>query len=129
MTGAKDDLPGKGVVWVICNGQWERAYLRAEFLQRGFQAIGHSGIMAALAALDHPDFASPDLIVVELRDLTLRRDELTALARIDVPLVALGGEVELSHSLVKEVGWKSTLRRPFTVGQVVDLVEKSLGGS
>lgn len=129
MAGAKDNLAGKGVVWVICDGQWERACLRAELLERGFQAIGHPGIAPALAALRHPNFASPDLIVVELRDLALRRDELTALARIDVPLIALGGAVELNHSFVKEVGWKSSLRRPFTVGQVVDLVETSLGGN
>ena len=112
----------KSVIWIIDSQQWPRACLRAELIERGFEAIGFIELADALAALLHPSYAQPRLIILELRDQSIGRDELNILAGLYVPIIALGGSVELNAEWVKQFHWAAVLQRPFTIGQVADLV-------
>jgi AmiR/NasT family two-component response regulator len=118
----------KPVIWIIDNQQWPRAYLRAELIERGFEAVGFIELAHALAALHHPYYTKPCLIVLELRGLSHKHDELHALAQIAIPIIALGGAVELNAEWAKQFEWAAVLQRPFTIGNVADLVEELVGG-
>jgi hypothetical protein len=117
----------KPIIWIIDSQQWPRAYLRAELIERGFEAIGFMELTHALMAFHHPIYANPCLIVLELRGLSLKGDELDTLARVGIPTVALGGAVELNAEWVKQFEWAAVLRRPFTIGNVADVVEELVG--
>lgn len=123
----KNAPPEKPAVWLISGELWPRAYLRAELLERGLEAVGFEAIADALGSLHDPRYPSPKLIVLDLHGLVLRRDELSALSRVGIPMIALGGEAELSNELVREVNWHALLKRPYTIGQVVDIIERTLG--
>jgi len=114
------------VVWIIDEEQWPRACLRAELIERGYDGVGFVNVAHALAAMGHPGMAKPCIIVLELRGLTQKRGELEGLIRYGVPIILLGGAVELNEGLVKEHEWAAVMRRPFTLGAVVDKVEKLL---
>ena len=117
----------KPVIWIIDSQQWPRAYLRAELIERGFEAIGFMELTHALMAFHHPYYAKPCLIVLELRGLSHKHDELDALAQIAIPIIALGGAVELNAEWVKQFEWAAVLQHPFTIGNVADAVEGLIG--
>ena len=119
--GAQTQEP---VVWIIGRRQWPRALLRTELIERGFEAVGYMELSHALAALRHPNVLKPSLIVLELFGLSFGRDELEALVRFEVPTVLLGGAMQLSRPFIGELEWAAVMKRPFTVGDVADLVER-----
>ena len=114
----------KPVVWIINSQHWPRAFLRAELIERGFEAIGYIALSHALAALFHPDIVKPDIVVLELREQVLKRDELEALTRKGIPTIVLGGAMELNEKLVNEFEWAASICRPFTIGAVADVIEE-----
>jgi hypothetical protein len=111
----------KPVIWIIDSQKWPRAYLRAELIERGFEAIGFIELADAFTVLLHPSYAQPRLIILELRDQSIGRDELNILAGIDAPIITLGGSMELNAEWVKQFHWAAVLQRPFTIGQIADL--------
>jgi hypothetical protein len=110
-------------IWIVSAQHWPRAYLRAELIERGFDAVGYANLSTALAALDTPGAALPALIVLELCDLSLTRNESDVLAQANIPVVLLGGAAELRSDLVEGFARAATLQRPYTVGQVADLLQ------
>jgi hypothetical protein len=108
------------LVWIIDSEQWPRALLRA---------VGFPGLGQALQELQGPSGARPWLIVLELRKQAFRRDDLYTLAREGIPVIVLGGAVELGDHLVKEFAWAAVMRRPFAIGAVAEVVEQVLGRS
>ena len=119
----------KPVVWIVDSQQWPRANLRALLIDRGFDAIGFIEFHQALAAWNDPDQPKPGILVLELHDLSPTDEELKALARLPIPLIALGGAVELNQDWIKEVKWRALIRRPVTIGQVAETIEKLLYAS
>ena len=107
------------VVWVISALQWPRACLRAELIERGFDAVGFAGLGAALASLE---VTWPAAIALDLVDLPLSEDELSALAQAGIPVVLLGGAQETAPEGRRHGAWASILQRPFTIGQAADAV-------
>ena len=91
-----DKTATKSVIWIIDRQQWPRAYLCAEFIEQGFEAIGFDILSEVIAALNDPNYLKPRLIVLDLCDLSFTQDELDALARAGIPMIALGGAVELN---------------------------------
>jgi hypothetical protein len=114
------------IVWIVSSQHWPRACLRAELIERGYDAVGFLTLARALAALRRPYRALPCVIVLELCGLALQRDELEDTGRFGVPIVVLGGAVELNTPLVSEFDWEAMVQRPFAIGQVVDVVEAIL---
>jgi hypothetical protein len=114
------------IVWIVNAQHWPRAYLRAELIERGLDAVGYEDLGDALAALHGPGAARPAVVVLELCDLSLTQDSLDALAEAEIPTILLGGAVELRSPLVRGFPWAATLQRPFTIGQAADLVAELL---
>jgi hypothetical protein len=110
------------VVWIVNRQHWPRACLRAELLERGFEAIGFTGPAPALAALVHGLYPAPAVIVIELHRLRADAAELKALERTGVACVALAGAVEADCKPIRQLTWRVFLQRPFTIGKVADQV-------
>jgi hypothetical protein len=122
-----DKTATEPVIWIIDRQQWPRAYLRVELIERGFDAIGFIELFEVITALNDPNYPKPRLIVLEIYDLSFKRDELDTLARTGIPMIVLGGSVELNEELVRNFRWVAAMRRPFTIGKVADVVEELFG--
>lgn len=119
----------KPVIWIIDSQQWPRANLRAELIERDFEAVGFSEFAHALAALYDSHSVKPRIIVLELVGLPVKKDELDVLTRTGIPVILLGGATELNGPLIRESKWAAVLQRPFTIGKVADLAEELIGRS
>jgi FixJ family two-component response regulator len=116
---------GSPVVWIVDSQHWPRAYLRAELLERGFEAVGFATLGHAVTALEHPLRGRPGVAVVELRGLGSKaREGLRDLAKRGIPVVLLGGSVEVNRKWVVEMEWAAVIERPVTIGAVADEVER-----
>ena len=116
-------------VWIVDSQHWPRACLRAELIERGYDAIGYVEIDQALAAMTSSGRPRPRVIVVELRDQVLTPPILESLADSKVPAIALAGTIELNQPLVRDFNWTALLQRPLTLGSVADAVERVLADS
>ncbi len=116
----------KRVVWIVDRQQWPRANLRALLIDRGFDAVGFVELERALTALNGPYYSKPDIIVLELNDLSPTEGELESLARLPISVIALGGAVELNQEWIRRIKWRTVIRRPVTIGQVAETIEKLL---
>jgi AmiR/NasT family two-component response regulator len=114
-------------VWVIDRQHWPRALLCGELLESGLEAVGFESLEDALAAFEGVTALQPDLIIIELKGLGVAVDEgLARLARMNLPIILLGGAVELNEEAVRSGGWTAVLKRPFTLGRVAHLVSEQL---
>jgi len=111
------------VIWIISSQHWPRVYLRAELIERGFDAVGFVDLEQALTALYHPYYVKPQMIVLDLFQLRGRQHGIPALMRFAVPTVVLGGAVELNEERVKKFDWVAVIQRPVTIGGIADMVE------
>jgi hypothetical protein len=107
-------------VWIVDSEQWPRAGLRAELIERGCDAIGYATLVEAAALLKYSGAPRPRVIVLELRDQELRREHLELLASSGIPIVLLGGAIELNHPILHKFNFASVIRRPFTLGAVAN---------
>src|SRR5438105_15757625 len=64
----------RGVIWIIDADHWPRALLRAELIERGYDAVGFVTDDDAVRVIPQ---RRPDVIVVELRHL--ERQEVATL--------------------------------------------------
>ena len=104
-----------GVVWIIDGEQWPRAMLRAELIERGFDAVGFLTVRDAIDSLPE---RHPHAIVVDLRGQPLPLVE--RLLALEVPVAIVAGLPEI-HDL-PERGWAAVLRRPVSLGEIADRV-------
>ena len=103
------------VVWIIDTEQWPRALLRAELIERGFDAVGYETVRDAIDSLpDRP----PDAIVVDLKGQPMPLVE--RLLKIGVPVIVVGGVPDIND--LPEGGWAAVLRRPVSLGEIADAV-------
>jgi len=126
------DIPEKGpgpVVWIISNQQWPRAFIRAELIERGFDAIGFEDAGQAIAAIGDKRTPKPLLLILDLRQSSVTRIQPHNLAHKKIPIVALAGNLEPDDRSVEEFGWIAILKTPFTIGDVCHLVEKEIGSA
>ena len=117
-------IPAKPAIWIIDSQQWPRAYLRAELIKRGFEVIGFVELGEAMAAPCDSEYVKPRLIVLELQGQSIAETDLKVLARFGIPAVALGGATELSDEMIKSFKWAALMQRPFSIGEVADVVEE-----
>ena len=110
------------VIWIISAEMWPRACLRAELIERGFDAVGFAGLADALAALSAPGATPPVVIALDLCDLLLTGEDLSALTRTGTPVVLLVGALDLASERFSRGAWARILPRPFTIGQAADAV-------
>ena len=111
------------VVWIIDAEHWPRALLRAEMIERGLDAVGFESVDAALAAAPS---RVPDAIVLETRNQALDPQRVARLFDLRVPVLLLGGAVELNEPWLRDFPWAATLQRPVSLGAIADRVAELL---
>jgi AmiR/NasT family two-component response regulator len=114
------------MVWIIDRQQWPRALLRAELLERGYEAIGFVGVDAALSAFRLRLYTRPDLIILESKDLLEREENVQALAGLGIRTILLTSILEEQKAAFHGIGWTILLKRPFTIGRVVEEVGRQI---
>jgi DNA-binding NtrC family response regulator len=114
------------VLWIIDSEQWPRACLRAELIERGYDAYGFITIQDALEWFKQPASPRAESIILELRGQKLTKQFLEALHNLDVPIIVLGGNAELNDPLIKERKWDAVLKRPISLGKVADIIQQRL---
>ncbi len=112
------------IVWIIASHQWLRACLRAELLERGFEALGYTEIRQALRALCNDRLAKPQIIVLDLCDQCFSRYQLEILTGTGIPILVLGRALDLSEPVVQEMRWAGIMKRPFLISAVLDRIEQ-----
>ncbi len=110
------------IVWIVDSEQWPRAGLRAELIERGCDAIGYATLVEAAALLKYSGVPRPQVIVFELRDQALRREPVEVLVSSGIPIVLLGGAIELNNPILHEFNSAAVIQRPYTLGAVADEV-------
>jgi len=115
-------------VWIIDSEQWPRACLRADLIERGYDAVGFTEIKRALLALCNRRRILPDLIVLELRGQEVTRRGLGALVA-KAPLIVIGGAQELNDPLVQGFTFAAVLRRPVTLGRIADVIDEIISSA
>jgi DNA-binding NtrC family response regulator len=118
------------ILWVIDSEQWPRACLRAELIERGYNPYGFLTIRHALDSLSRrPAPPKPELIVLELREQNLAQDLIEAVRNLQIPTIVLGGNAELNEPVIQEHKWDAVLKRPVSLGEIADAVEKMISGN
>jgi FixJ family two-component response regulator len=112
------------IVWIIDSQHWPRAYLRAELIERGFEAIGYTHLSKAAAVLRLGSAVRPSAIVLELRDQYVEPRLLDELTGSGIPVILLKGASEVNEPIVRAYSWAAVMRRPFTIGSVADKVQE-----
>jgi hypothetical protein len=112
-------------VWVIGSDHWPRAYLRAELIERGLDAIGFVTLRDALARLvvERP---RPALAIVDLHEQPTTDRALSTLLGAGFPVIAIGGAGEWADPGLRARPWALFLRRPLTIGAVADAAQRLL---
>jgi hypothetical protein len=64
----------------------------------------------------------PEAIVLESRGQEFTKELIAEIAKIQVPTILLGGDLELHDPIIAAHQWHHTLRRPFSIGQVAGLI-------
>jgi hypothetical protein len=94
--------------------------LRAELIERGYDAVGYITVRDAIDALPE---RRPDAIVVDLRGQPIPVVE--RLLKLGVPIVIVGGVPEIND--LPDGEW-TVLRRPVSIGEIADAVSLECGG-
>ena len=102
-------------IWIIDAEQWPRAMLRAELIERGYDAVGFETVRDAIDSLPE---RHPAAIVVDLRGQPVPLVE--RLLGLGVPVVLIGGLVEIND--LPQRAWAAVLRRPVSLGEIADRV-------
>jgi len=115
-------------VWILDSDHWPRAYLRAELIERGYDAEGFVTLSELLIRLTLAP-ARPALVVIDLRGQRSQASsdrQLTHLLGAGFPVLAIGGATELESERLGARPWARFLRRPLTIGEVADEVDRLL---
>jgi len=112
------------VLWVVGKEQWPRACLRAELIERGYDPYGFILLDDALDYLLKGRSPKPEALILELRGQNLTNQSLQILENLAIPTIVLGGRADLNDPLVQNRKWSVVFRRPFSLGQVADVVER-----
>ena len=114
----------KPLIWIIDNQQWPRAYLRAELIERGFEAVGYTDLASAVASLGHSPRFRLSALVLELRDQTVETRLLDVMMKTGIPVILLVGLVEANEPVVKQYDWAAVMKRPTSIGAIADKVQE-----
>jgi hypothetical protein len=118
-----------GVVFVVGADHWPRAYLRAELIERGWDAVGFVALRDCLSRLIAAPLPRPRAIVVDLAGEDADDRLLAAVFRKGIPMIAVAGAEQASSSRLRRLPWAVFLRRPVTIGAIADVVAQVPGGA
>jgi DNA-binding response OmpR family regulator len=109
-------------IWIIGAERWPRALLRAELIERGYDAVGFVTVRDAVIKLTLLRSQRPHLIVCDLLEQALEEKIAMALFREGVPVIALAGTLAADDERIRGLPWAAFLRRPITIGAIADAV-------
>jgi FixJ family two-component response regulator len=109
-------------VWIVDADHWPRAYLRAELIERGYDAAGFETVKDALLRLAMPRAPRPALLIIDLRGQALGAAERAALARAQIPILAVADAAGPGDEPPGPLA--GTLHRPLTIGAIADAVDR-----
>jgi len=109
-------------VWVIDSDHWPRAYLRAELIERGLDAIGFVTLGEALARLV-VEASPPALAILDLHEQAVNERGISTLLA-GCPVIAIGGAAEWADPALRARPWAMLLRRPVTIGAVAEAAQR-----
>ena len=112
------------VLWVVDKEQWPRACLRAELIERGYDPYGFILLDDALDYFSRGRSPKPEALILELRGQKLTSDSLQILQDLAIQTVVLGGASDLNDPLIQNRRWNVVFRRPFSLGEVADVIER-----
>jgi DNA-binding NtrC family response regulator len=107
-------------VWIVDGDQWPRASLRAELIERGYDAVGFVTLREALIRLLASPAQRPDAIVIDLREQLEDPRPLAAIFGQEIPVIAIAGGAEAAAEGIQDLPWAAFLRRPVTIGDVAE---------
>jgi FixJ family two-component response regulator len=108
-------------IWVVSADHWPRAYLRAELIERGYDAIGFESAKDVVVRLTLRQ-ARPELLVLDLDEHALDEKLRRYLADQKIPVLALAAATGVAPDQGSPV--VETLRRPLTIGAIADAVAR-----
>jgi hypothetical protein len=114
------------VVWLIDSEQWPRVCLRAELIERGYDACGFMTISDALGSLSKGTSPKPESIILELRGQHVTNQSLMAIRNLRIPTILLGGGIELNDPIIHRGKWAVILKRPVSLGTIAETLQKML---
>jgi hypothetical protein len=116
------------VVFVVGADHWPRAYLRAELIERGWDAEGFVALRDCLARLAASPSRRPRAIVVDLAGEQGDDRLFAAVFRKGIPMIAVGGAEDAAAPRLRDLPWAVFLRRPLTIGAIADALAQLPGG-
>jgi DNA-binding NtrC family response regulator len=111
-------------IWIIDSEQWPRACLRAELIERGYDAVGFVRLGRALLSIRSGLRKLPAAIFLDLRGQSVNDNHLEQLASIGIPLVILSSSAKLDDPLIRNLKTAVILKRPITLGKIADLLQE-----
>jgi hypothetical protein len=109
-------------IWIVGADHWPRALLRAELIERGYDATGFVTLEDAVRRLVLAPAGPPALLVLDRRDQVVDERTAALLARRRVPMIVVA---DIAHAGGEAIGdVVATLRRPVTIGDVADAVDR-----
>jgi DNA-binding response OmpR family regulator len=113
---------GPPPIWIVDGDQWPRAFLRAELIERGYDAVGFTTLGAMLARLEGRTVDPPRVVVVSVEGQALDEPGLAALARHPAKVILTGGAAALATPALGAAAADVVLPRPISLGQLADAV-------
>jgi len=112
-------------IWIVNADHWPRAYLRAELIERGYDAIGFETLRDALMRLALGRGAPPALLILDLQGQVLTDADRRVLSRRDVAILAVADAAPAADEA--SAPFAATLHRPLTIGAIADAVDRLVG--
>ena len=112
---------GKPRVWVVNADHWPRAFLRAELIERGYDATGFETLKDAVIRLVVARSQRPAVVVIDLHARAIDDQLGGVLLRERLPVVAVA---DATWSESAPPGAIAVLRRPLTIGAIADVVDR-----
>jgi DNA-binding NtrC family response regulator len=109
------------VVWIIDAEHWPRALLRAELIERRFDAVGYETYLDAVETLP---WRRPAAVVVDVRGQPV--GQVQRLLNLHVPVIVIGGTPDIDDPAYATGGWAAVMRRPVSLGEIADAVQRAL---
>lgn len=113
-------------VWIVSGDHWPRAYLRAELIERGYDATGFVSVKDAVRRLIVARSQRPALLVVDLAGQLIDEKLRATLIGERLPILAIAGSAYADRD--RPGLFVGVLRRPLTIGAIADAVERLMRG-
>ena len=111
-------------IWIVNAAHWPRAFLRAELIERGYDATGFVTLEDAVhrLRLTRVRERRPALLVLDRHEQAMDESASALLHQAGVPVLAVA---DLAHPSGDRIGpIVEVLHRPLTIGNIADAVER-----